>query len=229
MVPGTPNLADAIAFARSPLSEAGTMAYFRSHPPSGFSPNHATGVTSLRTGAEQPNLIMLGISQLPAGVASASFLIAVAPQSSGAGSDVRMDVMIAWLLPKPLGFTVPPADRVAIVRVTQSGPPRAGSPALPRPRQVTVTDPSAVAELRSAADGLTTVLPGARNCPMDSGTRYRVEFAVAVRDRPNITFTAGDPCGTVEVVNASGGRTTLQGDTAFSTAYRQALGLPPLP
>lgn len=211
--PETPDLADAVRFAVVPLDSASTLDFARAHPPGGYTTaNSGSGTTS---GPDQPTeqFLTQNVSGMPAGVDSAAILIAVV-DSGSSESDVRIDAEVTWLPSKPAWLTVPANDAAVVVALKETQAPQ--PPDIPAPRTVTITDPTMVDRLRTAADGLQPALPGTRNCPADLGTRYNIDFKPTPADPPNISFTAGN-CDEVTVTGPDGSTSQL-GDDAASRA-----------
>lgn len=218
--PGTPNLAFVTRFAVAGDTLDAVMAFARSNVPAGYT-SAGTGSTS---GPRRPT-VMYSLVQLahpPDGVNEAGYEVS-GVAAPGGGVDLRVDGGVVWVAARPVDSLVPSSDTVAVVSVTEF-PGNIGQPGLPAPRTVTVTDPSTVANLRDAANGLQEALPGVHGCADDRGTRYHVAFATAVGVASDLTFDTGS-CDGVAV--SRGGRTVtdLASDQAFSDAYLTALGL----
>ena len=128
---------------------------------------------------------------------------------------------MVWTPPKPATALVPTCDRIAIVSLEELFPQ---NPGLPSPRRVIVTDPDAVAQLRTAADGLKTPPNGIGPDLQDGGTRWIVAFAPSPKAAPNITFTASVNGITASIPGQP--PTPLDNDQAFQSAYEHLLGSP---
>lgn len=221
---GTPDQIDTALNATTSMAPSAALAYFSTHPPAGLAVT-MDGTGSV-TGPHQPTLAyrIAYIAGLAPWVDTATISDSVIESAVPGRTDLRVDVQITWLPPKPPGVTVPIGDTVAVVSVTETHAPQPGL-SLPAPKQVTVTDPDVVRRLRAAADGLPAAYPAPINCPLQVGTLYRVAFAPVAGSAPNLTFsTAG--CPGVWVTRADGSTADLGLDAAFQSAYDDVLGLP---
>lgn len=124
----------------------------------------------------------------PAGIASAQLLVEVAPAGEATRSVLRLDAQVVFLPPRDPRSFVPAADTFARVARTD---------ATGKSASVAVSDPVAVAQLRTVVDGLAVAAPGASSCPSFS-LAYSAAFSRSPTAAPDFVAATG-PCLTVQL------------------------------
>lgn len=222
--PMSTNAADATRFATSTLDPASVLAFFRAHPPQGYTTN-GSGSGSVTTPGHTTVVYLIDHLQgMPSAVHAATVLLAATPAPHNRGSAIRIDAQVEWFPPPPPSFTVPSTVALATVTLTYTDPAQAAAQHQPAARSTTVTDPTRLHALQAAVDGLQAPLHGNFSCIPDTA-RYKIEFFSARSGRADLTVQTG-PCGTVTATTLDGRSTTLANDQALNAAYRTALDLP---
>jgi len=198
--PATPNLVDVGRVWSVPLPPADAVTFEASHVPAGFicDLSGSTGDGTVAVGER--------LADLPAGVASAQLLVAVAPARPG-WALVRADAQVVYRPSRDPHATVAASETFA--RVARAGP--SGQAAT-----VDLGDPSVVAHLRDAINALPVAVPGESSCPAFR-VGYTAAFAPSRGAAPDLVATTG-PCDTVSITVGETLLPTALSDTGGSVA-----------
>ncbi len=197
--PGGPDVATATRWWRAPGRPQAVLAWIRAHLPAGFT----LGGTGTGTYEPTPSVIepesWTDQFVLPAvpGVLAQRWLVVLAVPDGGQTA-IRADAQVVWLPARPAAERIPPDARV--VTLTPVFGYQADKNRERLDHAVTVTDPSKVAGIAAAIDGLTLFPAGIFNCPMDFGAAMRLTFRTSVTGPVVARLSAGyGGCGIVSV------------------------------
>jgi hypothetical protein len=208
--PATSYLIDRSTWWTVPMSATATMAWIRTHPPSGL--RRTTSGSGV--GANGP-FADVGFEDEPSGsFTSATLLIEVVPTGPGT-SAIRVDGQTIWLPPRPAATLVPPDPAQASLVAYHGSPTDVLD-------QRTLTGVEAN-DLATLINGLPVDTGGAYNCAEGTGPRFQVTFPTA---NGPLVFTEIPECFSVSVTLDGASELPLRDDAGLARVLRTKLGLP---
>jgi hypothetical protein len=212
------------------------------HPPQGLTADGASSsITSGRTTAWTTDF---AAPSVPGVLSERALRVTVAPLGTGR-TVIRADAQDVWLPAKPASETIPSASVLTVQAVYglhsvrgpiatpaiqapgRNAPPgMAGGRESANPLVTTVTTPQTITRIAGMVDALQVTGPGARPCPMDTGSGIRLTFRSSV-DGPVVAQVTANAtgCGGVSVTVHGKPQPGLDGGPGLIQQIKSVLGL----
>ena len=161
--------------------------------------DHAGGSRPARTVRRWPSII---------GVLTARWLVVSVVQSPDGSTEIRVDVQVVWMMPRPASEVIPPDAH--LLRVSVNSTIKSNQP---HQRPLCFTSVTKIDEIVALLNSLPAAQPGLRRCPVDFGITVRLVFYARRGTKP-LALAEIDPegCGGVTLALNGGPESALASD-----------------
>ncbi|WP_370097657.1 hypothetical protein [Streptacidiphilus sp. MAP12-20] len=216
--PSSPDLVIRTTWWTWPGTPEQAVAWITAHAPSG---SRADG-SGASVGPGE-HAVFEGFSRPPTATLSTRTVTAGAEAFHG-GTLLRVDAEVVWLPQRPAAARVPAGVSRLVVLANPGRSATGGAPTLVQ--LASVTDPALLRRAAALVNALPMAGEGKISCPMDRGTRLRLEFYTTGSSPAAVVVSAVSGCLRVDLsVRGGPQHTALSGTTGFNEQLLALLGL----